>query len=295
MSVMDKYADDITLVNVRLQKLLTDIYTNEKLQEAMMYSVQAGGKRMRPMLNIMGNALLDGNKQETLDIACAIEMIHTYSLIHDDLPAMDNDELRRGMPTSHVKFGEAYAILAGDGLLNFAFETMMHNAQRFPGNIKAHVDAMTEVARSAGAFGMIAGQCADIENEGKELTEQDLNYLYRYKTGALIKAALLSGLLLCDPGHRQMRAVSIYGTNIGLAFQVVDDVLDVTADAATIGKTPGKDKKAGKFTFVDLYGVEGSRRIAREKTEEAIAALGVFGDKAADLIAFASDMLGREH
>jgi len=294
MSVMDKYADDITLVNVRLEKLLTEIYTSEKLREAMLYSVKAGGKRMRPMLNIMGNALLDGNKQETLDIACAIEMIHTYSLIHDDLPAMDNDDLRRGMPTSHVKFGEAFAILAGDGLLNFAFEVMLSNAQRFPANVKAHVDAMMEVARGAGVFGMIAGQCADVDNEGKELTEQDLNFVYRHKTGALIKAALLSGLILCEPGHRQMRAVSIYGTNIGLAFQIIDDILDVTADAATIGKTPGKDKNAGKYTFVDLYGVDGSRRIAKEKTEEAQAALELFGSRSADLIAFAQDMLERE-
>jgi geranylgeranyl diphosphate synthase type II len=156
---------------------------NGTLKNAMSYSLSAGGKRIRPVLNIMANGLLDGNMEETLDIACAIEMIHTYSLIHDDLPDMDNDEMRRGKPTNHVVFGNAFAILAGDGLLNYAFEVMLKNAARYPGNIEAHVRALGEVAAGAGVGGMITGQCADIENEGQMLTEKDLTYIHKHKTG----------------------------------------------------------------------------------------------------------------
>jgi geranylgeranyl diphosphate synthase, type II len=283
------------MVEARILRLLDLPGINETLRSAMQYSVMAGGKRIRPNLNIMANSLLGGNTQETLDIACAIELIHTYSLIHDDLPAMDNDELRRGKPTSHVMFGEAMAILAGDALLNFGFEVMIANAQRYPANLAAHLRAMQAVAQGAGALGMVTGQCGDLENEGQILTERELYFVHEKKTGAIIEASLMSGLLLCNPDEKQLEALRTYGQNIGLTFQITDDVLDITGNVADIGKSIGKDKAAKKFTFPTLYGVEKSLKIAAEKTIEATQALSVFGSKADPLRDLAMMILKRNN
>lgn len=284
---------NIKLVEARLLELLAMKDANETLRSAMQYSVMAGGKRIRPNLNIMANNLLNGDTQETLDIACAIEFIHTYSLIHDDLPAMDNDDLRRGKPTSHVMFGEAMAILAGDALLNLGFEVMIANALKYPSNMAAHVRAMQAVGQGAGALGMVTGQCGDLENEGQILTERELYFVHEKKTGALIEAALLSGLLLCNPDEKQVQALRTYGQNIGLTFQITDDVLDVTGTTKDMGKTIGKDKAANKFTFPTLYGVEKSLKIAAEKTIEATQALSIFGRKADPLRDLAMQILKR--
>ncbi len=294
MRMNDLLEKNRILVENRLAELLKIPGINETLVSAMSYSVMAGGKRIRPNLNIMANGLLDGDTEETLDIACAIELIHTYSLIHDDLPAMDNDELRRGKPTSHVMFGEAFAILTGDALLNLGFEVMLQNALRHPGNMQAHMKAMQVVATGAGAQGMVTGQCGDIENEGQILTERELYSVHEKKTGALIEASLLSGLVLCGPSDTQLDALGNYGKNIGLTFQITDDVLDIVGNEKDIGKTVGKDKIAKKFTFPTLYGVEGSMRIARQKTQEAIEALEIFGEKAAPLRALAEFVLKRK-
>ena len=289
--ILNKYAD---IIDRRLKELLDLKNINPTMKDAMNYSVSAGGKRLRPTLNIMANALLSGNMKETLDIACAIEMIHTYSLIHDDLPAMDNDDLRRGKPTNHVMFGEAFAILCGDALLNFAYEVMLKNALRYASNLDSHTKAILEVAPGAGVYGMITGQCGDIENEGQILTEVEVNYLHQHKTRALIKSSLLSGLLLCNPRQEYIDALTVYGNNIGLTFQIVDDVLDIVGDAKKMGKTLGKDKTSKKFTFPTLYGVEKSMKIAREKTDEAISALKVFGTRAEELSELALFILKRE-
>jgi len=283
-----------TLVESRLAELLKLPGINETLGSAMIYSVMAGGKRIRPSLNIMANSLLDGDTDETLDIACAIELIHTYSLVHDDLPAMDNDELRRGKPTSHVMFGEAFAILTGDALLNLGFEVMLRNALKFPYNLQAHMKAMQVVAAGAGAQGMVTGQCGDIENEGQILTERELYSVHEKKTGALIEASLLSGLMLCSPLETQISALRSYGKNIGLTFQITDDVLDIVGDEKDMGKTVGKDKIAKKFTFPTLYGMDESMNIARQKTQEAIEALQIFGKKADPLRALAEFVLQRK-
>lgn len=282
------------LVENRIAEILKIPGINEMLGSAMNYSVMAGGKRIRPNLNIMANALLGGEIEETLDIACAIELIHTYSLIHDDLPAMDNDELRRGKPTSHVMFGEAFAILTGDALLNLGFEVMLQNALKYSDNMEAHIKAMQVIASGAGARGMVSGQCGDIENEGQILTERELYFVHEKKTGALIEASLLSGLLLCGPTNMQIDAIKGYGKNIGLTFQITDDVLDIVGDEKDLGKTVGKDKIAKKFTFPTLYGVDGSVRIAQEKTQEAIAALEIFGEKADPLRELAEFVLQRK-
>lgn len=281
------------MAEARLFELLKLPGINDTLRSAMQYSVMAGGKRIRPNLNIMANNLLDGNTVETLDVACAIEFIHTYSLIHDDLPAMDNDDLRRGKPTSHVMFGEAMAILAGDALLNLGFEVMIANSLKHPGNMPAHIRAMQEVAKGAGAHGMVTGQCGDLENEGQILTERELYFVHEKKTGALIEAALLSGLMLCNPDEKQIESLRIYGKNIGLTFQITDDVLDITGNQKDMGKTIGKDKAANKFTFPTMYGVEKSLKIATEKTIEATQALGIFGPKADPLRDLAMQILKR--
>lgn len=281
-------------IDQRLAELLDAADTNATIKEAMNYSVAAGGKRLRPTLNIMANALLDGNLKETLDIACAIELIHTYSLIHDDLPAMDNDGLRRGKPTNHVVYGEGMAILAGDGLLNYAYEVMLKNARKYPDNVDAHLNAMLEVATSAGIYGMISGQAGDLENEGKKLSAQDVYFVHRRKTAALMKASLTSGMMLCRPDEKYLEAIDTYGEDIGLTFQIIDDILDVTGDAEKIGKTLGKDAEEEKFTFVTLYGVEKSMQIAERKTQEAIEALQIFGDKGKDLAELAEVILRRQ-
>ncbi len=289
--VLGRYVEKI---DARLNEVLHNPDFHHMLQDAMYYSVAAGGKRLRPTLNIYANRLLEGNMEETMDMACAIEMLHTCSLIHDDLPAMDNDELRRGKPTNHVVFGEANAILAGDGLMNFAYEVMMDNALRHPDNIYAHVKAMREMAYGAGVCGMITGQSADIENEGQMLTETELEYVHRHKTGDMIKSALLSGLLLCSPEQKYIDALTLYGYNLGLTFQIVDDILDITGDEKKLGKSIGKDKQAKKFTYPTLYGLEQSRKIAAERTRDAVKALDIFGGSADDLKEIAETILHRD-
>lgn len=218
-----------TIVDARLKELL-EVRTPELLWNSMAYSVYAGGKRVRPALHIMAANLLSENIEQNLDIACAIEMIHTYSLIHDDLPALDNDELRRGKPTNHVVFGEAQAILAGDGLLSYAFEVMMDNAERYKENLENQVLAIREVSRAAGVFGMVAGQVQDVALEGRAISQEELKYIHEHKTADMIIGSLLSGLLIHAPSKEQYDAVRTYGEKIGLVFQIVDDVLDVTAD-----------------------------------------------------------------
>ena len=289
----DLFEANKKMIEGRLLQLLALPDINETLKSSMKYSVTAGGKRIRPNLNLMANSLMDGDEKETLDIACAIELIHTYSLIHDDLPAMDNDELRRGKPTSHVMFGEAMAILTGDALLNLGFEVMLNNARKYPNNLPAHIRAMQVIATGAGAHGMVTGQCGDIENEGQILTERELYSVHEKKTGALIEAALLSGLLLCNPSEPYINAIGVYGKNIGLTFQITDDVLDITGDEKNLGKTIGKDKASKKFTFPTLYGVEKSIKIAEEKTAEAFAALEIFGARANPLRELAQLVLKR--
>ncbi len=281
-------------INDRLEELTEFQNVYPGLKDAMRYSVLAGGKRLRPLLHLLANELLGGNEKEAIDIACAIEIIHTYSLIHDDLPAMDNDELRRGKPTNHVMFGEAFAILAGDGLLNYAYELMIANAMRFQENIKGHLLAINEVAKGAGVTGMISGQCSDIENEGQILTELEIMYIHERKTGALIKASLLSGIMLNNPNQKQIEAICTYGDGIGLSFQIVDDILDITGNEKKLGKSVGKDKNAKKFTYPTLFGLENSRQLAKDKTKEAIDALEVFGNKADKLKWLANYIIDRD-
>lgn len=245
--------------------------------DSMEYSLFAGGKRLRPVILLATHSLLGGDLTESLPLAGGLEMIHTYSLIHDDLPAMDNDDFRRGIPTNHRVFGEGIAILSGDALLNFAYETMLDNALLYPEKILNHVRAIETIAKAAGIKGMVGGQVVDLENEGKDINPDTLQYIHDHKTGALFRASITASIMLEEPSDQISNALIEYGRSLGLAFQVKDDILDVVGDNKKLGKNTGRDKDKGKATYVEKYGLERSWSIANELIEGAIGQLDIFG------------------
>jgi len=257
-------------VNGWLEKFLPAESTPpETIHRAMRYSMMAGGKRLRPALVLASGEAFGASAEHLMPAACAVEMIHTYSLIHDDLPAMDNDDLRRGRPTCHKVFGEAKAILAGDALLTLAFNVL---AARLSCDSDRKVRVIAEVSRIAGTIeALIGGQVADIENEGRDVSAQTLEYIHRSKTGALIRGSVLIGGIIAGAGQAELEKLSDYGARIGLAFQIADDVLDVTASSEQLGKTAGKDQAAKKATYPAVHGIEASRRRALELVNEAVA------------------------
>lgn len=264
--------------------------------EAMNYSIDAGGKRLRPVLALAVTDLLGGNIENIYPIACAVEVIHTYSLIHDDLPAMDNDDFRRGKLTNHKVYGEAMAILAGDGLLNAAYELMISFARNFEGDLKNYLKAMDIVASSAGIFGMIGGQVIDLESEGKIISEELLKKMHALKTGALIKAPVMAAAAVCDATFAQEKALAQYSKNLGLAFQIKDDILDVIGDSEVLGKKVGSDEANDKSTFVSLYGLDKSKELLEQTTLIAKNAISeTFGEKGNFLVDLASFLLERNH
>ena len=275
---MKTYAEYLSMVEGALSARLASLgYIPEKLLEAMDYSLCAGGKRLRPVLLLAACDTLGGDVNEALPFACALEMIHTYSLIHDDLPAMDNDDLRRGRPTNHKVFGEGMAILAGDGLLSAAMELMLRSAVRM-GDMRG-VRAAEAIARRAGVTGMVAGQVMDVTGEGSEPTLEKVDYIHRHKTADLLTAPIEAGFILAGADDKTVAAGCEFGVNLGLAFQMVDDLLDVEGDAVTLGKTPGKDAAEGKLTWVAVKGVEETRRDAAMAVEKAVNALkSISGD-----------------
>lgn len=268
------------------------------LEESARYSLLAGGKRLRPVLVLAAAQCMGVDLAEAMPYACAIEMIHTYSLIHDDLPAMDNDTLRRGRPTNHVVYGEAMAILAGDGLLTHAFAHTAAHAMRYPGHAAAHLRAICAVADAAGMEGMVAGQSLDVycEKHGTDPADEkgQLNYIHMNKTAAMIRGALLAGAELGTPNESQRSAFALYGEKLGVAFQVADDILDAVSTTEEMGKTVGKDEKEGKLTYVALYGVEASREHLARLTREAIDAIRPV-DKDGFFEQLALDMLTRKN
>ncbi len=265
-----------------------------RLNESLRYSVVGGGKRLRPVLLLAFAELGGVDEADAMDFACAVELIHTYSLIHDDLPCMDDGETRRGRPASHRVFGEAGAVLAGDGLLNAAFELMLSSRSSVAAEYR--LAAAYELARAAGRQGMIAGQSIDIENEnGRFFPDvEQLTRLCLLKTGAIIRGACLAGLRLGGiADSARLGAAGKYAENLGLAFQIRDDVLDVCGDAAALGKSVGRDEGNGKVTFAALLGADGCEEEIKRLTEEAVAALAVFGD-CAFLRDLAYRMAGRD-
>ena len=250
-----------------------------RLMESMEYSVNAGGKRLRPVLCLAACEAVGGNRAAALPAAAAFEIIHTYTLIHDDLPAMDNDDLRRGMPTNHIKFGEAAAILAGDGLLTLAFELTAEQPRGAKLEPAVMVRVARIVARAVGAEGTVGGQQADMENEGKEADLRTLEYIHRHKTGTMIAAAAETGALLGGADDAAAAALLAYGRKIGHAFQVFDDILDVTGNAEEMGKNVGGDARKKKTTYPKLMGLEESKKYGLKLIGEAVAALApVKGD-----------------
>lgn len=267
-------------VDARLEELLPPAARRpESIHRAMRHSVFAGGKRIRPILCLEAAAAVNPAEADSaLDVGCALEMIHTYSLIHDDLPALDNDDFRRGKPTCHKVFGEATAILAGDALLTLAFEVLAGNGPPSAGRRAA---ILAEVARAAGTLeGMIGGQVVDLESERRVVDAATVEYIHRSKTGAMIRAAVRSGALAAAAPDAELAAFSEYGTHIGLAFQIVDDILDVESSSAKLGKTAGKDAAQQKATYPSIHGLARSRELATATIQKAIEALEPFGPRA---------------
>jgi len=293
MNFKEKQAFYIEIIENSLANSVTiDNQYYTILKEAMLYSLMAGGKRLRPTLALATAELFEKELREVVAFACAIEMIHTYSLIHDDLPAMDNDDFRRGKPTNHKMFGEAIAILAGDALLNLAYETMIKDA--FAGNTIKKLRAMEVIAQYAGSLGMIGGQVIDLSCEGRKADSEQLKTMHKLKTGALIKAPVESAAIICEADENQLTALSNYAANLGLAFQIKDDILDVEGSMEEMGKKPGSDSLSDKSTYVTLYGMEKSKQMLEEVTKEGIAFLDQFGKSADFLRELAASMVTRK-
>ncbi|MBI5387356.1 MAG: polyprenyl synthetase family protein [Verrucomicrobia bacterium] len=279
-------------VNRALDRFLPSETTKPAtIHKAMRYSLFAGGKRLRPALCLAAAEACGGRITPALPLACAVECIHTYSLIHDDLPAMDNDDYRRGKPTNHKVFGEGIAVLAGDALLTQAFE-IAAQAQGWPRY--PHRALVLEVAKAAGSLQLIAGQVADLEGEGKRISAEELRYIHERKTSALLCCSVRLGGMSANGTPAQLKALTAFGYHVGLAFQIIDDILDVTQTSEQLGKTAGKDAKAQKATYPSIVGLEKSRAIAQRLTAKAFAALKPFRGKAVALEALAQFLLVRE-
>ncbi len=252
----------------------------EDVVKAMRYSLFAGGKRLRPILCIAGAEAVGGEGQGVMPVACALELIHTYSLIHDDLPAMDNDDLRRGKPTNHKVYGEAVAILAGDGLLTEAFHQMTNMKLSKELRPEALLRVIRIVAEASGYEGMVGGQVTDIRSEGKAVEPRVVEFIHTHKTGAIIAASVASGAILGGGTAAEVKAIRRYGESIGLAFQVADDILDVEGDSAKMGKSVGGDARKQKVTYPSVFGLARSREAQKELVDHAIRALKMFDHKA---------------
>ncbi len=263
----------------------------KELAEAMSYALMAGGKRVRPVLAIAGYEAVGGKSDEILPIATSLELIHTYSLIHDDLPAMDDDDFRRNKPTTHKVFGEATAILAGDALLTDAF-LMISESQASP---KTLINVINEISYASGSTGMVGGQSADLTFEGKKARKKDLLFIHTHKTGALIKASVRVGAIMGKPSPSKLEALTEYGEKIGLAFQVVDDILDVTSTKEELGKSTGADDARGKNTYPSTFGLKESQKMAEKLINDSIDALNGFNSKAEPLLEIAKYIISRRN
>ena len=291
MTLPDFFECDRAAVEAALDQILPPENTQpESIHRAMRYSIRAGGKRVRPVLCIETARMFSHDLEGAIRVGSAIECIHTYSLIHDDLPALDNDDLRRGKPTSHKVFGEAIAILAGDALLTLAFQTLA----TAPLEPARGVRVIAEIAAAAGTVdGMVGGQVADVEAGGKPVDQPTIEYIHRSKTAALIRGSIVAGAIAGGAATDDVERLRRFGDYIGWAFQVIDDVLDVEESSATLGKTAGKDQAQAKATYPALYGIEASRAIAAELEEKALAELACFGERAARLRQLAAFLVAR--
>ena len=302
MDYREQYQRYVAMVEETIEQILpqTDKDCPDGMQipkhlcEAMRYSLLAGGKRVRPVLLLATCEMLGGDAEQARVPAAALEMIHTYSLIHDDLPGMDNDDYRRGRLTNHKVFGEGFAILAGDGLLNYAYECILKNALDHGGNLEGHVRAAREIAQRAGVGGMVAGQSIDLLSEHHEPNEATLHYIHMHKTAELLTAPLLAAAYIAGADEKAISALTTFGACVGLAFQIDDDLLDVLGDAKDLGKQTGMDEQRGKMTWPALVGVEAARQKSQALWAEAENALSGFGEAAWFLRAFAEALAKRK-
>ncbi len=288
------FAEKIERINAALESILKTTERPDRLLEAMTYSLMAGGKRFRSLLCVAAAEAAGGDLEDVLPAACALEMVHTYSLIHDDLPAMDDDDLRRGQPTCHKAFDEATAILAGDALLTLAFQTLSSIAAGSDQQAVKWLRVIQLISHAAGYCGMIQGQMLDIASEGSQLTLNKLKSMHRLKTGALIEVSSRCGAELVDANSSQIQLLESYAQYIGLAFQVTDDILNVEGDPAIMGKAVGTDKLRQKSTYPSLMGLEESKTFARKMIDNALQALGSFDQKAEPLRAIARYIIDRK-
>ena len=264
------------------------------IMEAMNYSLSAGGKRLRPILTMEACNIVGGNVEDVIPFAMAIEMIHTYSLIHDDLPALDNDDLRRGKDTNHIVFGEDMAILAGDALLNYAFEVMLSNSIDKE-NPNKYLKAINEIAKTSGIYGMIGGQVVDIQSENKKISKEKLDYIHNNKTAAIIVGCMRAGAIIGNATESQLENITKYAKNIGLSFQIVDDILDIIGDESKLGKKVGSDLDNHKSTYPSLIGLEESKNIAYELIQEAKNSIKMIGSDTEFLNGLADYIIDREY
>ncbi|PJK17610.1 farnesyl-diphosphate synthase [Chryseomicrobium excrementi] len=285
-------ANNLPVVDAHLIHAIDNQDIVETLKKSMIYSLEAGGKRVRPMLLLAVLEEFGTPLEKGLDVACALEYIHTYSLIHDDLPAMDNDDLRRGKPTNHVVFGEATAILAGDALLTEAFRLIAASSDY---SAEQKVELLQLLAESAGALGMVGGQLMDMEAEGKRVELEHLQTIHANKTGALLRFSILAGALLANADQRELQALTRYAEALGVLFQIQDDILDVTADSDQLGKTAGKDEAANKSTYPSLLTLEGALKERTQYHEQAIGALQTIEKADGLLKSFADYITFREN
>ncbi|QZY56954.1 polyprenyl synthetase family protein [Crassaminicella profunda] len=263
--------------------------------DAMRYSVFAGGKRLRPILMMAACEFVGGNVKKVLPFACAIEMIHTYSLIHDDLPAMDNDDYRRGKPTNHKVYGDGIAVLAGDALLNYAFELMIKATLENNEHLERKVLAMKEIANASGIHGMIGGQVVDLLSENKKIDKATLDFIHNNKTAALIIAPIRAGAILGGASDEELEALTTFAKNIGLGFQIRDDILDIIGDEKKLGKKVGSDVDNQKSTYPSLYGLDVSKKKVNELFNESVKAIDHFGNKSKFFIQLSDYLVGREY
>ncbi len=303
MEYREQYGRYVGMVEETIERLLPetkDICPKEEgvipqyLCESMRYSLLAGGKRIRPVLLLAACEMLLGDLEQAKTPAAALEMIHTYSLIHDDLPGMDDDDYRRGRLTNHKVYGVGHAILAGDGLLNYAYECLLANAAAYPENLQGHVLAAKAIANRAGVSGMIAGQSIDLSSEHMEPDAERLLYIHTHKTADLLTAPLMAAAYIAGANEAQIEALKRFGYCVGIAFQIDDDLLDVEGDAAVLGKQTGMDAQRGKMTWPALVGVQAAKERSAHLWDEAEKALAIFGERAAFMHGFAAQMRTRK-
>ncbi|HAN44482.1 MAG TPA: hypothetical protein DCP97_03730 [Ruminococcaceae bacterium] len=294
-SIKNKLEHYAELIEQSLNKYLSQAEIPQKnVIDAMRYSLLNGGKRIRAVLTLEFCRICKGSIDDALPFACAVEMIHAYSLIHDDLPCMDNDDMRRGKPSCHKAFGEAIALLAGDGLLTFAFETICKFGNVDKIGASNIIKIVSVLSSSAGIYGMIGGQVVDIENEGKDVSHALLDYMYANKTGALIRASAVIGCLAANADDYKIGAADKYAQNIGLAFQIIDDILDVAGNEKLLGKPVGSDIENNKTTYATLFGIEKSKQIAAKLNEQAKDAVSIFNDDNSFLCELADYLIERQ-